>query len=167
MFFDSWHGIVRVLVIGLCAYAAVIVILRITGKRTLAKMNAFDLVVTVALGSTLSSILLSKDVALVEGMTALALLAALQFAIAWTSVRSAVVRRLAKSDARRLLTDGRIDANALHDERVTRDELLAAIRSSGFGDPDLIAAVVLETDGSFSVIPKARAGSRSALPGRG
>jgi uncharacterized membrane protein YcaP (DUF421 family) len=41
--------------------------LRVSGKRTLAKMNAFDLVVTVALGSTLATILLSADVSLAEG----------------------------------------------------------------------------------------------------
>lgn len=164
MFFDSWHGILRVLIVGVYAYAAVIAILRITGKRTLAKMNAFDLVVTVALGSTLSSILLSKDVALFEGVTALALLALLQFVIAWSSIRSRFAERLAKSNARILLRDGHIDSAALRDERVTHDELLAAVRSGGFGDTGLIAAVVLETDGSFSVISKAQAGSGSALP---
>ncbi len=78
MFFDSWQGIGRVIVVGTLAYAALITILRISGKRTLTKMNAFDLVVTMALGSTLATIVLSKDVALAEGVVAFALLAALQ-----------------------------------------------------------------------------------------
>jgi len=164
MFFDSWHGLLRVIVVGVLSYAAVIAILRISGKRTLAKMNAFDLVVTVALGSTLSSIVLSKDVALLEGILALILLALLQFVIAWASVRWGWAEGVAKSDARRLLTDGVVDTAALHDERVTREELMAAVRSGGFGDLDSIAAVILETDGSFSVIPKSHAGSGSALP---
>jgi len=164
MFFDSWHGLLRVLVVGVLAYAAVIAILRISGKRTLAKMNAFDLVVTVALGSTLSSILLSKGVALLEGVLGLALLALLQFVIAWASVRWGWAEQAAKSDARRLLTDGVVDTAALREERVTRDEVLAAVRSGGYGDLNAIAAVVLETDGSFSVIPKSHAGSGSALP---
>lgn len=55
MFFDNWMGILRVLVGG--AYATLVVFLRVSGKRTLAKLNAFDLVITVSLGSTLASII--------------------------------------------------------------------------------------------------------------
>ena len=47
--FDGWEGVARVLVVGTIAYVALVVLLRVTGKRTLSKMNAFDLVVTVAL----------------------------------------------------------------------------------------------------------------------
>ncbi len=43
MFFDSWAGLLRVLVVGPLAYAALVLLLRVTGKRTLSKMNAFDL----------------------------------------------------------------------------------------------------------------------------
>lgn len=164
MFIDTWHGLLRVIVVGVLAYAAVIAILRLSGKRTLAKMNAFDLVVTVALGSTLATIILSKDVALLEGVLALALLALLQFLIAWASLRWKWAEHVAKSEARILLRDGVIDDAALRDERVTRDELLAAVRGGGYGGLDAIAAVVLETDGSFSVIPCAQAASGSALP---
>lgn len=67
MFFDGWTGLLRVLVVGTLAYAALVLLLRVSGKRTLSKMNAFDLVVTVALGSTLATVLLSRDVALAEG----------------------------------------------------------------------------------------------------
>lgn len=74
MWFDGWYGIARVLVIGSAAYVALIALLRISGKRTLSKLNAFDLVVTVALGSTLATILLSKDVALAEGIAAFVVL---------------------------------------------------------------------------------------------
>jgi len=56
MFFDSWFGLLRVIVIGTLAYAALIALLRVSGKRSLSKMNAFDLVVTVALGSTFAAV---------------------------------------------------------------------------------------------------------------
>ena len=88
MFFDSWFGLLRVLVVGTLAYLALVVLLRTFGKRTLAKLNAFDLVVTVALGSTLATVLLSKSVALMEGLLAFVLLAGLQYVVAWLSVRS-------------------------------------------------------------------------------
>lgn len=81
MVFDSWFGLLRVLVVGTIAYAALVLLLRVSGKRTLAKLNAFDLIVTVALGSTLATVLLSKSVALVEGLAAFALLAGLQYLV--------------------------------------------------------------------------------------
>ena len=60
MLFDSWAGLGRVVLIGTLAYGALVLLLRISGKRTLSKLNAFDLVVTVALGSTLATVLLSN-----------------------------------------------------------------------------------------------------------
>ncbi len=163
MFFDSWDGIVRVLTLGVVAYCAIVVILRISGKRTLAKMNAFDLVVT-ALGSTLATILLSKGVALAEGIVAIVVLVVLQYAIAALSVRSKLIEKIAKADARYLLRDGSIDKQALKQERVTREEVLCAVRSNGIGDLNDVAAVLLETDGTFSVVSKANAGARTAFP---
>ncbi|GGI81157.1 DUF421 domain-containing protein [Polymorphobacter multimanifer] len=166
MLFDNLQGVLRVVIMGALAYVALIAILRSSGKRTFAKMNAFDLVVTVALGSTLATILLSKDVALAEGIAALLVLVLLQYAIAAMSVRWRWGAELAQCDARTLLLDGVIDSAACRDERVTEEELRSAVRSAGHGDLDGIAAVVIETDGRFSVIPQGQAGSRSAFPAR-
>ncbi|WP_373486868.1 DUF421 domain-containing protein [Blastomonas sp.] len=166
MFFSSWDEVIRVLILGALAYIAIIIILRVGGKRTLAKMSAFDLVVTVALGSILATILLSKDVTLAKGMTAFLVLVVLQYAIAALSVRFNAVEDLAKSDARCLLIDGTIDREALRKERVTREEVLCAVRGAGLGDLDDVAAVVLETDGTFSVIARSKAGARTAFPER-
>ena len=79
MLFNGWFPLLRTTVVGVPAYAALVVFLRFSGKRTLAKMNAFDLIVTVSLGSTLATIALSEDVAVIQGLLALALLIALQF----------------------------------------------------------------------------------------
>ena len=87
MFFDSWYDLARVLCVGAVAYVALVVMLRGSGPRTLSKLSAFDLVVTVALGSTLATVLLSKDVSLTEGVLAFAVLIGLQFFVTWTSVR--------------------------------------------------------------------------------
>jgi uncharacterized membrane protein YcaP (DUF421 family) len=67
VFFDGWLGLFRTFVIGVFAYAFLVFALRASGKHTLSKMNAFDLVVTVALGLSLATVLLSKDVTLAEG----------------------------------------------------------------------------------------------------
>lgn len=82
------------------AYGALVFLLRVSGKRTLSKMNAFDLIVTVALGSTFATVLLSKDVALLEGALAFALLIVLQFVLTWLSVRSKAVQGFVKSEPR-------------------------------------------------------------------
>ncbi len=152
MLFDSWSGLARVLIVGTAAYAMLIVFLRISGKRTLSKMNAFDLVVTVALGSTLTTVLLSRSVPLAEGVLALALLICLQFVLTWASVRSRRVRDLIKSEPALLVRDGVYLEKAMRKERMTREEIDAALRESGMTALSGVSAVVLETDGSLSVI---------------
>lgn len=77
--FDGWLPVARTLLLGFTTYVGLVLMLRVSGKRTLSKMNAFDLVVTVALGSTLATVLLSKDVSLVQGFVALSLLICMQF----------------------------------------------------------------------------------------
>jgi uncharacterized membrane protein YcaP (DUF421 family) len=163
-FYDGSTGLLRVLVIGATSYAVLIVVLRTSGKRTLAKMNAFDLVVTVALGSTLATILLSADVALAEGILAFVLLAALQAAVAWLSLRSGRIRRAVKSEPRLLVHRGELLGSALRDERVLEEEVLQALRARGVTDVSDVHAVVLETDGSFSILTSAPdAAGRSVL----
>ena len=165
MMFDGWNSLLRTLVVGVLAYVTLIVFLRISGKRTLSKMNAFDLVVTVALGSTLATVLLAKDVALAEGALAFALLIGLQFAVSWSSVRARWVRRLATGEPLMLLYDGKCLTAALRQARVTDDELRAAIRSAGVESMDQVRAVVLETDGSFSVVQPSKDADASSLVG--
>ncbi len=152
MFFQGWSGLGRVLVVGLCAYAGLVLMLRISGKRTLSKMNAFDFVVTVALGSTLATVFLSKDVALAEGVMAMGLLIILQWLVAWLAVRSATWRGFIKSEPRLLALRGDLIEGALRGERISPEEVRSAVRSAGHGSLAETEAVVLETDGSFSVI---------------
>ena len=113
IFFDNWETLFRTLIIGVLAYVSLVILLRISGRRTLSKMNAFDMVVTVALGSTLATILLNRDVALAEGVLAFAL----------------------------------------------------AVRSSGSQTFEHIKAVVLETDGSFSVVKQENSQATTSLQG--
>lgn len=165
IFFNGWSVLGRTLLIGVLAYVSLVFMLRVSGKRTLAKMNAFDLVVTVAIGSTLATIVLSKSVALAEGLLALALLIGMQFAISWSSTRMPWLRRIVTGEPRLLLRDGTMLDEALRDARMTREEVRAAVRSSGIGALGDVAAVVLETDGSFSVIAGQPGAALSSLDG--
>jgi uncharacterized membrane protein YcaP (DUF421 family) len=161
--FNGWQGLARTLIVGFLAYAVLVLFLRLSGNRTLSKMNAFDLIVTVALGSTLATILLSKDVALAEGAVALALLIGLQFAVTWSSVRVRWVRKVMTGEPLMLLYRGRFQPEAMQHSRVTEDEIRAAIRSAGLSDLDAAEAVVMETDGSFSVTTPAEGQGASSL----
>jgi uncharacterized membrane protein YcaP (DUF421 family) len=163
MWLDGIQDLWRILAIGVLTYGVLIAILRVSGKRTLAKLNAFDFVVTVALGSTLATILLSTDVTLSEGAGALALLVALQFVATWLSVRWTPLRGLLKSAPTLVVRQGLLLTDAMRRQRVTDNEIYQAIRSQGIGDLSAVAAVVLETDGTFSVISEQQAGSGSAL----
>ncbi len=165
MWVDSVSAVFRVLAVGAAAYVGVIVVLRLSGKRTLAKLNAFDLVVTVALGSTLATILLSSDVSFLEGFVALALLAALQFLVAFLSSRISIVRAAITANPTLVFVDGQFRDEAMARQRIGKEEIRQVVRASGSGDLTKIAAVILETDGSMSVITADKAGDRSALAG--
>ena len=153
-FFDTWNSLIRVGIMGVLAYVALIVRLRVSGKRTLSKMNAFDFVVTVALGSTLATVLLNKNVTFSEGMLAFALLIFLQFSITWLSVRYKAVSRLVKSEPALLVCQGNFLRTAMKQERITEDELLAVMRQNNLAGVEEAEAIVLETEGNLSVIKR-------------
>ncbi|WLS80518.1 DUF421 domain-containing protein [Erwinia pyri] len=163
MFFSDGAVLIRTLVIGVLAYINLIILLRLSGRRTLSKMNAFDLVITVALGSTFATILLNRDVSLVQGTLAFALLIALQYGVTWTSVRAGWVRRLVTGEPALLLFQGKFLEQAMKASRVTQDEIRSAVRAGGLDALEEVEAVVLETDGSFSVVKSSPGKNGSAL----
>ena len=152
--FDGISGIARVVVCAVAGYAALVALLRISGKRTLSDMNAFDFVVTVALGSILATTILNSTVALAEGIAALVTLVALQALVAFFAARSQAVRKAVKSEPTLLVRHGTLLADAVRAARLSEAEILAAVRASGEADLAGVAAVVLETNGDLSVIPQ-------------
>ena len=151
MFFQGWEGIVRTLLVGTLAYVVLVACLRIAGKRSLAKLNAFDFVVTVALGSILASILLQESIALAEGATAIGLLLLLQFIVTYGSVHSATFARLIRSEPSLLARDGRFCSATMTQQRLTEDEIMGVVRSAGARDIAEVRFVILEADGTISV----------------
>jgi uncharacterized membrane protein YcaP (DUF421 family) len=152
MLFQDWQGIVRTIVVGALAYATLVLFLRISGKRTLAKLNAFDLVVTVALGSTLSAVLLQESIALAEGAVALALLIGMQYLVTFTSVRWNAFARAVRSEPTLLVRRGSLCERAMLSQRVTQAELESAVRASGGKSLRDVECLVLESDGTLSVV---------------
>lgn len=154
IFFDGWAGILRVLITTIMAYFIVIFILRLSGKRTLAKMNAFDFVVTIALGSILGAVILNKSIPLAEGLLAVALLIFLQFIITYISVRSATFKNFISSNPTLLLFDGKLLETVLKKERISIGEINKAVRAAGAGHLSDVKVIVLESTGDITVIKK-------------
>lgn len=152
IFFTNWESIRRTFIIGILAYCSLILMLRISGKRTLSQMKEFDFIVTVALGSTLATVLLSKDVALADGILALALLISLQYVLALFSVRSKKFSNLISSEPSLIFYKGHFLEKALEKERVTEAEVRSALRSEGITSIKGVEAVVMESNGKLTVV---------------
>ena len=143
-FFDSWESIVRTGVITILAYVVLVFLLRSSGKRTLSKMNAFDFIVTVALGSTLATVMLNKNVALADGVLGFFLLIFLQYGITYLAVRSKSFSKLIKSTPTLLLYKGKILEESIRKQRITQEEIYAALREKGMASLADAGAVVLK-----------------------
>lgn len=152
IFFDSWESVVRTCLITVMAYILLILLLRASGKRTLSKMNAFDFIVTIALGSTLATVILNKNVALIDGVLSFSLLIGLQYLITWLSARYKKISSLVKSTPALLVYKGVMLREIMLKERIDEDEIKAIIRSKGLSSVQDADAVVLETDGSLTVM---------------
>jgi uncharacterized membrane protein YcaP (DUF421 family) len=163
--YDGWYSLWRTTVLGMLGYASVVFLLRISGRRTLSKMNAFDLVVTVALGSVLATVMLNKNVTLAQGALAFALLIGMQYLVTWSSVRTRWVRQVVTGEPALLFFRGDYLPIAMRKARVTEDEVRAAIRAAGKAELAQVEAVVLETDGSFSVVGGEAPNGISSLEG--
>ena len=163
MFYDSVKALLRVLAVGIPMYLLTLTALRLAGKRALAKMNAYGLVVTIALGSALGSAFLTKSVALSDAVLAVVVLLALQWLVAIAVIRFPWAQKWTLSDPQLLLYDGEPLKDAMRKERVHLGQLQSAVRSEGHMSFKAIQAIVLEPDGSFSVIPKQDPGDASAM----
>ena len=153
-FFDTWESVLRTALIAPLSYLSLLLMLRVVGKRTLSQLNAFDLIVTVALGSTLATTILTKDIALVDGLLGFALLIGLQWTISKLCFKYKSVQDLVKTEPRLLYFKGKHLKKALRECRVTKEEIQQVVRSTGIGRLEDTDAIVLETNGKFSVIRK-------------
>lgn len=164
VFFNGWDGVLRVSFSTVIAYILVVVMLRISGKRTLAKMNAFDFIVTIALGSILGSVILNKSTPLAEGLIAIAILILLQYIITFISVRSSPFKKFISSNPTLLYYDGKLLQNALRKQRVSKEEINKSVREAGFSSFEKVQAIVIESTGDITVISKSEnAASNSAM----
>lgn len=152
VFFDSWEAVIRVGIVGVLAYIYLVFLLKISGKRTLSKMNAFDFIITVAYGSVFANLLLNSKVTILEGLFALTLLTLMQYSIAFLCARFPGFSNFVKSKPSILFYKGNFIKERLLKERFIEEEIYTAMREQGFTDAGDVYAVILETEGSLSVL---------------
>ncbi|WP_303831596.1 DUF421 domain-containing protein [Asticcacaulis taihuensis] len=152
LFFDGWAPLLRVFVVGLASYVALIVMLRLSGKRTLSRMNAYDMVVTMALGSILTKAMLTKDQSIAESVLAIFLLIAFQYILSIAACRWTWFRKLVTASPTILYHDGLYLEAEMRRERVTLTEIEAAVHEKGVTDMREVSTVILGSNGQFSVL---------------
>ncbi|GAB1420212.1 DUF421 domain-containing protein [Anaerolineales bacterium] len=165
VFFNSWDSIIRVFLILIFAYPGLIILLRIYGKRSLSKLNMFDFIVTVALGSTFASVIISPEVTLIDGLIAFVLLLSAQYGITKAAFHWKAVDHLIKSEPTLLYIDDQFLEENMQSTRVTEDEIYAEIRQNNITCLKEVYAVVLETNGMLSILPKKDPIIQSTLKG--
>lgn len=161
IYFNSWTSLLQILISVVAIYFGLILMLRLSGNRTLSQMNSFDFIITIAMGSTFSSGILQKDISITDCLFSLFLLIALQFLLTKLAVKSNFVKKMIKGEEVILFEKGRFNLENMARARVVEDELLSAMRSQGISTFTQLEAVVLENNGEISVIPKKISGQET------
>ena len=162
LFFNGWMPLIRILIVGVFTYIAMLMLLRVSGKRTLSRMNAYDMVVTMALGSIMGKVLLSEEVSISESMTALFLIVSLQYGLSVAIYRWPWVRKLVSCKPSVLFHNGEFIERTMEQERIDKNEIIAAIHQRGLNDLEMVEAVILGANGDLSVVKKPKNGDSTA-----
>lgn len=169
IFFDGWDGLAQVAVVAPLIYLIVVAAIRVSGKRTTGQMNNFDWIVTVAIGSIMASGIVIEKVALSEAALAIGLLIGMQWVLTTLVLKSERIARIVKSPPRLLVDEGEMQRGAMRNERVSEDEIRAALRQAGVPSMTDVRWLSLENDGTFAVVTRQGAddatGHRPGAPG--
>jgi len=153
LFFKDWESLYHIAICASISFIALFLFIRISGKRTLAKLNAFDFVVSVTLGSTLSSMMLLKTT-IAEGSVALVIIIILQYALAYLAKKSKIMEKAINSTPTLLFYDGIFITEAMERELITKEEIYSEIRQYRIERVEDVRAVVMELNGEMTVIKK-------------
>jgi len=153
LFFKDWESLYHVVICASISYLALFLFIRISGKRTLAKLNAFDFVVSVTLGSTLSSMMLMK-VTISEGCVALMIIILLQYLLAFFAKKSKTMEKAINSTPTLLFYNGEFIEDAMKRELITKEEIYSEIRQYRIERLEDVRAVVMELNGEMTVVKK-------------
>ena len=144
-----WDKVIRTLAV----YLVLLFLLRVAGKRQLAQLNSFDLVVLLLLANVVQNAVIGNDISLLGGLLGAAILLAVNYVLVRAAFMSPRFGKAIQGGATVLYDRGRVDHRALRHEAVTREELVAALRRQGLELAD-VERVTLEPEGTFNAVPK-------------
>ena len=144
-----WDKALRTLVV----YVVILLLLRVAGKRTLAQLNSFDLVVLLLLSNVVQNAIIGNETSLPGGLLGAAILLTANYVLVRLTFRHRWVNRLLQGTATPLYENGRLREKNLQHELMTRQELVAALRRQGMELND-VERVDLEPEGTFDATPK-------------
>jgi len=134
-------------------YGAILLLLHLAGKRALAQLNSFDLVVLLLLSNVVQNAIIGNDNSLVGGLLGAVILISVNFFLVRTAFMSPRFGKALQGGATVLYDSGRIDTQALRREAITSEELVAGLRRQGL-ELDDVERVTLEPEGTFNATPK-------------
>jgi uncharacterized membrane protein YcaP (DUF421 family) len=141
----------RVIVATTATYVFVIALMRISGKRTVARMNSFDWILNVAMGSlAASAILTPKD--LPVSLVGMAAMVGLQWTLTRLTFRFPAFSKWIKEEPVLIVSNGVMDKVAMSSARINEDEVMGAVREAGIADLSLVGALTFEPNGHVTVI---------------
>jgi uncharacterized membrane protein YcaP (DUF421 family) len=134
-------------------YLVLLVLLHLSGKRELAQINSFDLVVLLLLSNVVQNAIIGNDNSLLGGLLGAVILLVVNFVLVRTAFMSPRFGKALQGGPTTLFENGNVDERELRREAITREELVAALRRQGL-ELDDVEKVVLEPEGTFNASPK-------------
>jgi uncharacterized membrane protein YcaP (DUF421 family) len=147
---SPWEKVLRTVAV----YLGLLLLLRVGGKRQLAQMNTFDLIVLLLLSNVVQNAIIGDDNSLAGGLLGAVVLVGLNYLLVRATFLHSLVSRVLQGSPTPLVTEGQLDERALHREMITQAELEAALRRQGMSGLDDVDEVVLEPEGSLSATQK-------------
>jgi uncharacterized membrane protein YcaP (DUF421 family) len=147
-----WEFVLR----GIIIYVFLIVLLRLTGKRQVGQLAPFDLVLLLVLSNAVQNAMNGGDNSVIGGMISAVTLVGINWIVGVLTYRSKKLEALVEGRPDVLIRDGTLFQKTLEDAKLTRHELMTALREAGCASIDDVRAALLENDGSISVIPKSK-----------
>lgn len=129
-----------------------LLLLRLMGKRSLGQLSPFDFVIIIALGSAVGDPMFYDDVPLLEAMTVVAVVVALNHGFSKTTQSNPRIERFVESSPTVLIRRGEIDRDALRRESMSEPELFELLRLGGIENVDDVEVAILEASGHVSVL---------------
>lgn len=142
-----WELILR----GVVVYFALLLLLRITGKRQIGQLSPFDLILLLLISEAVSNSLNAADESLVGGLIAAATLILLNYLVGVATFSNKRLEQTLEGRPQVLIHDGKVFEDVMNEARLTQQELHSAMRHQGYFEVKEVKLAILEPNGTVSI----------------